>query len=381
MAKVPIDLELSNLDISDITYEFCKTVSILSTVSTVGSSLSECVSGSEIYILDNPNVTEDSVFRVFVTIDSTKEAKGVFSPADGDIALESTSQGLSGDIQNVQLSIDSIDLELDGLATEATSLSISSDIQNVQNTLDNGTFGLAALKTLINAIDTSSELQARFDEIKGVGWVDETLVTIQALIDAIPGTTIGANSVTLTITDDSLVILPDTFVRITDSSQIQTLYSGYTDQLGIFTVGLDDGTYKVILRKSLYDFTVPETLVVSGTTVDSYQGTVFSPSAPGSPETCVVFGYAIDLNGNNVSGAVIEAKNEELSLFSGINKIVEYKTETTSNANGYWELELIKNVELNDSTKEYEIVITHDRKVYKKGVIIPDVSTVEFSTL
>lgn len=44
---------------------------------------------------------------------------------------------------------------------------------------------LTALSVLINAIDTSTETKARFDEIKGAGWTDETLKAIKDAVDAI----------------------------------------------------------------------------------------------------------------------------------------------------------------------------------------------------
>ena len=82
-----IDLAVTGKVIGDLTYSWCKKMSDSSTVSTSGSTLTERANG--IYIIDNPNVTEDTDFRVYVTADSYKYAVGIFSPADGDIALAS----------------------------------------------------------------------------------------------------------------------------------------------------------------------------------------------------------------------------------------------------------------------------------------------------
>jgi len=87
MAKTMIDLAVTGKVIGDLTYSWCKKMSDSSTVSTSGSTLTERANG--IYIIDNPNVTEDTDFRVYVTADSYKYAVGIFSPADGDIALAS----------------------------------------------------------------------------------------------------------------------------------------------------------------------------------------------------------------------------------------------------------------------------------------------------
>ena len=71
-------------------------------------------------------------------------------------------------------------------------------------TLANVTYGLSALKDLIDAIDTSTELTAKFTEIKGAGWTDETL---KAIKDAIGSGGISAADVwaytTRALTDKS----------------------------------------------------------------------------------------------------------------------------------------------------------------------------------
>ena len=101
MSIVAIDLETAGLLFSDVTYEFCIAMSTGATVPTSGNTLTPATSGSEIYLLENPNVLEDSVFRVFVTADSTKEAKGIFSPIDGDIASQTSLNILQNSVENI----------------------------------------------------------------------------------------------------------------------------------------------------------------------------------------------------------------------------------------------------------------------------------------
>lgn len=72
--------------------------------------------------------------------------------------------------------------ETGALAKEATLLSLDMDIKA---RLDNAAYGLSALQALLNAIDTSTELQARFDEIKGAGWANESLKAIKTLIETL----------------------------------------------------------------------------------------------------------------------------------------------------------------------------------------------------
>jgi hypothetical protein len=88
MAKVLIELTATGLAIGGLTFDFCKRVSDPSQdVDTSGATLAEL--GSGVYILD-VTVTEDTAFRVHVTADPTDYAIGIFSNADGDLALQSS---------------------------------------------------------------------------------------------------------------------------------------------------------------------------------------------------------------------------------------------------------------------------------------------------
>jgi len=62
---------------------------------------------------------------------------------------------------------------------------LETKVDSIQSSIENATYGLSALQVLIDAIDTSTELTSRFDEIKGAGWTNETLKSIQDAIDAI----------------------------------------------------------------------------------------------------------------------------------------------------------------------------------------------------
>ena len=69
--------------------------------------------------------------------------------------------------------VDISNLDVPDNASIAT---ILSEVQNV-------TYGLSAIQVLIGAIDSTTELQAKFDEIKGVGWTDETLLALKGYVD------------------------------------------------------------------------------------------------------------------------------------------------------------------------------------------------------
>jgi hypothetical protein len=88
MAKVLIELGATGLLIGGLTFDFCKRVTDPSQdVNTGGATLAELGNGA--YLLDVA-VTEDTAFRVHVTADTADYAIGIFSNADGDLALDST---------------------------------------------------------------------------------------------------------------------------------------------------------------------------------------------------------------------------------------------------------------------------------------------------
>jgi hypothetical protein len=88
MAKVLIELSATGLAIGGLTFDFCKRVTDPSQdVVTSAAVLSELGSGA--YVLDVA-VTEDTAFRVHVTADPADYAIGIFSNADGDLALQSS---------------------------------------------------------------------------------------------------------------------------------------------------------------------------------------------------------------------------------------------------------------------------------------------------
>lgn len=77
MAKKIIDLVDTGYLIGDLTWDWCKSQSDGSSVSTVNSILTE--RGNGVYLLDNPDVLEDSDFRIHVTANSDRYYFGTFT--------------------------------------------------------------------------------------------------------------------------------------------------------------------------------------------------------------------------------------------------------------------------------------------------------------
>jgi hypothetical protein len=94
MSKIIIAFSpsVTGMNISDMTWDWCKKVSNNATVSTGGSTIIE--RGSGVYILSNPNITEDSDFMIHITDDPDEFVTGVFSLYEGDIARQSYLESL-----------------------------------------------------------------------------------------------------------------------------------------------------------------------------------------------------------------------------------------------------------------------------------------------
>lgn len=102
----------------------------------------------------------------------------------------------------------------------------------------------------------------------------------------------GANTVTITIKDNQAipVVVEGVAVQIYNSDNTLFLDSKITDENGLAVFLLDNGSYKVRLSKVQNGFTIPEDLVVSGTTVDEYiatPNTIISGAGAGECEVSI----------------------------------------------------------------------------------------------
>ncbi len=185
----------------------------------------------------------------------------------------------------------------------------------------------------------------------------------------------GNRVITIHVQDTLTSPLQDVLVRIGEASQT-------TDVSGDAVFALDDGDYDVILRKQFVTFTVPESLTVAGDATATYTGTVVTPSAPTQPDTCVVFGTVIDDGGDPVQDADIFINETDNSTFSNAQKLVKNK-QTTSDVNGFWELEVIRSSELDPNTSSYEAIISYGDGAFRfvTSITVPNLDNVEFSTI
>jgi len=103
-----------------------------------------------------------------------------FTVADKKYRLSCTTPAGYEDYEEVFEVVDK-----DSFKTSVSGLALETSVQGVLTLLNSNSYGLSALKDLIDLIDTSTELQAKFTEIKGVGWSSETMKAIKDAIDNI----------------------------------------------------------------------------------------------------------------------------------------------------------------------------------------------------
>jgi hypothetical protein len=203
-------------------------------------------------------------------------------------------------------------------------------------------------------------------------WENALETTSQDILDQITGT--GNRTITIHVQDAVAAPIADVLVRIGTASIS-------TDPAGDAIFALDDGAYDVILRKDFVTFTVPEPLTVSGDGTHIFIGTVFAPAAPVEPNTCVVYGNTRDLGAIKVAGVTISISETDDKTFSNGVKIVK-PVETTSDAEGYWQLEVIRSSALIPLGSPYEVNMSDDGAFrYTTTITVPDQDSVEFSTI
>lgn len=128
----------------------------------------------------------------------------------------------------------------------------------------------------------------------------------------------GANQVTITVNDTVPNPIEGVQVQIWNSADTVLQDIKSTNASGQVVVMLNDGSYKVKLYKSLVTFTVPEDLTVSGTTVDTYEGSLITITSGAGAGECEISIFAAS-----------QRPTVPLSTIEGTAQIVDLPTELT----------------------------------------------------
>lgn len=152
----------------------------------------------------------------------------------------------------------------------------------------------------------------------------------------------GSSQIDFTIEDTGSNPIQGAQVDIYDAANTIFLTRLFTDINGQVSLAIDDGSYNVRLFASGYSFTVPEPLLVAGDGAVTFVGTnLITITPPSAPDLCVIFGTIRDAAGQVVAGACVEAFADTPQVVSGT-QYGERIAQTTTDVNGYFELELVR---------------------------------------
>ena len=149
----------------------------------------------------------------------------------------------------------------------------------------------------------------------------------------------GARSLTIHTQEADTTTIASTQITVRDEADTTTLTVINCDLNGDAPLSIDDGTYQLHLVRAGYSFVTTE-LVVTGDATVNVTGTAISTGSPTSPDGCMVYGT---LMAGTSAHASVTVKMHELvsspqvedgNLMSGLLKT------TTTDANGYFEIEM-----------------------------------------
>ncbi len=178
-----------------------------------------------------------------------------------------------------------------------------------------------------------------------------------------PGTGFGAfaRSIQLYVGPATTTAIVGATIYVRNSARTITMATGASDALGQFVCYVGAGTYYVTCAVNGYTFS-EATMVVTAAGTTTIYGTAFSPAAPASAELCAVYGWIKDAKGTAISGAVVTANLESSTAYFHDTTNGEYvrpsAVTATSNALGYFEIQLYRSVELTPTGATYRIRIT-----------------------
>ncbi len=111
----------------------------------------------------------------------------------------------------------------------------------------------------------------------------------------------------------------------------------------------------------------------------------FYAAPPQLPETIIVYGRILDIDTTPVGGCTIECSVDQNGDLTTNHWASKYTVQTTSNANGDWELEVLRSsaFEIENTTFTFAITRLDETKKYKKyGITLPDsVPSIAYNTL
>jgi hypothetical protein len=154
----------------------------------------------------------------------------------------------------------------------------------------------------------------------------------------------GARTITITINDAGASPVAGVAVDIYDSGNTVFQQRLTTNVNGQVVFNLDDATYTVRQFKAQYTpDNAAETLVVTADAGVTYTGTVWTAPSASDPSLCTVWGYLLDASGAAIVNAEVRFW-ADVQIASGDNQIGVKSLSVVTDANGYFEQDLIRSV-------------------------------------
>jgi len=184
----------------------------------------------------------------------------------------------------------------------------------------------------------------------------------------------GAYSFTLVAYDSSASqAVSEAQVAVRGINQSALVGIGTTNSNGEASFNLDADSFVIVVSSPGFAFDAFDTLVVTGSGIDTIKGCQFNIATPSDPNVCRVFGYVYDVSGQPESGATVTASLPDgVVTYSGC-FVSPFAVTTTTDDDGLFIIDLLPSSTLSQPETKYEITITRsDGTVLRKRVTIPD---------
>jgi hypothetical protein len=215
----------------------------------------------------------------------------------------------------------------DAMTLTPTSASQIGSIDEILDTINSNT----------SAINFSGTVSADIVSINGVSAAAVALSEFTTI--DIASQSIGTNLITLISVNELLSRVPNVSVSVYNASN-QIVKSVITGSNGDTSFRLDDGSYVFASNKAMTNF-ADLSATISGDTTITLSGSAIVPIVPASGLQ-TLYGFVKHGDGVYASACQIIATLEEVGDFVSGNLITSKKISAVSDANGYYELSLLK---------------------------------------
>lgn len=246
---------------------------------------------------------------------------------------------------------------------------------------ENGTTGSYAFPEL--ADDRSYEVFRQFSEDPqstdiAIGMFPQIVDSpgMSVLLDRVTGLT-GPYIASVSVLSEEGEPIAQARVRLMKLVDTQ---SRFTDAAGLALFSCNPGAWSLAITAAGFASQL-QSLAVTGDVQVSYTLSAIAVSAPASPALCVVQIFALH-NSVVLSGAVCKARLKSVNSAIDGAVLSTQITESTTDATGYAELQLIRGSEFVVGDGEYVIEVWHaDRRFVSTTVTIPDQDSINLEDL